>query len=175
MSISTLLDTLPVELVDKIMDAKKTLEYQDELNNLRRLVDHTDLPLLDEFPHMTHMQRIQIDNEYLNMFREHHFLVTYKHACETVIQTLSNRASFPEMNVYDIDVLKACVDERIHQVCSVLTHKFGIAHEMEAEIVARRMVKKEITNARADKLRRVFMKYTALFKHQQFQLRYFNA
>jgi hypothetical protein len=179
-------DTLPTELVDKIMDTKKSLEDQDELISLRRPVDHTDLPLLNEFTFMKHMERIHIDNEYMNFFQERHLLLMFLRASETVIHAYSAEPvvglirwivfsgnPFP----YDTESLKKAVEERVQMMCKLFSNKFGIAEPVEAEIVVRRMIKQQITNEvkRVPNFRRVVSKYKKLFQKSEFELRYYNV
>lgn len=179
-------DTLPMEIVDKIMDTKKTLEYRDELISLRRPVDHTDLPLLNEFTFMKHIERIQIDNEYLNFFQKRHLLLMFLRASETVIRAFSAE---PVVDLirwivfsgnpvpYDTESLNKAVEERVQMMCELFSNKFGITNPMEAEIVVRRMIKQQITNEvkRAPNFRRVVSKYKKLFQKSEFELRYYNV
>jgi hypothetical protein len=127
MSTTSRLDALPVELVDKIMESKKTLEMQDELTKLRKPVDHTDLPLTSEFPYTSHMKRIRIDTEYLDIFHERHFFIHYTHAVDDVVQTLARFDGFERRNhgLNAVDGLRAYVADRITQICGLLAAKFG--------------------------------------------------
>ena len=186
MSTSSMFDTLPTELVDKIINTKKSLEDRDELISLRRPVDHTDLPLLSEFTFMKHMERIHIDNEYLNFFQERHFLLMFLRSSETVIHAFSAEPvvglirwivfsgnPFP----YDTESLKKVVEERMQMMCELFSNKFGITNPVEAEIVVRRMIKQHITIEvnRAPNFRRILSKYKKLFKKSAFELRYYNV
>lgn len=175
MSTTSRLDALPVELVDKIMQSKKTLEMQDELTKLRKPVDHTDLPLTSEFPHMSTMKRIQIDTEYLGIFHEHHFLMGYKHATEDVVRMLAKFDGFErDHGINAVDGLRAYVADRITQICGLLATKFGIQDPLEAEIVARRMCDKRFSDNRHFRLRGIYTRYKNLFKRKDFTLRYYN-
>ena len=169
------MDTLPVEVVDKIMDSKKMLEMQDELTKLRKPVDHTDLPLMSEFPYMSNMKRIRIDTEYLDIFNEHHFLMSYKYATEDVIQTLAKFGGFErDRGTNELDGLRAYVADRITQIGGLLTTKFGIQDPLEAEIVARRMCDKRFAENHHFRLRGIYTRYKNLFKRKDFTLRYYN-
>jgi hypothetical protein len=168
------MDTLPVELVDKIMDSKKMLEMQDELNKLRKPVDHTDLPLMSEFPYTSHMKRIRIDTEYLDIFHERHFFIHYTHAVDDVVQTLARFDGFERRNHTQNDGLRAYVADRITQICGLLATKFGIQDPMEAEIVARRMCDKRFAENHHFRLRGIYTRYKNLFKRKDFTLRYYN-
>lgn len=168
------LDALPTELVDKIMDSKKMLEMQGELNKLRKLVDHTDLPLTNEFPIMSNMKRIQIDTEYLDIFHERHFFIHYSHAVDDVVQTLARFDGFERINRNQTDGLRVYVDDRITQICGLLATKFGIQNPIEAEIVARRMCDKRFSDNHHFRLRGIHTRYKNLFKRKDFRLRYYT-
>ena len=176
-------DTLPVEIVDKIIDMKQSIENEDELKALRRPVDHTDLPLLNEFTFMKHMERMDIDNEYLNLFKERQLLLMFLRASETVILTFSKDTVVylvkwvvfsGNHNPYDTDSLKNIVDERLELMCELFSSKFGITNPVESEIVVRRLIKKQIMKEYTRPIQNVVQKYKKLFDKIDFQLRYYN-
>tara|TARA_Y100000389_G_scaffold85406_1_gene82125 strand:+ start:651 stop:1238 length:588 start_codon:yes stop_codon:yes gene_type:complete len=167
------LDTLPAELVDKIMGSKKMLEMQDVLTKLRKPVDHTDLPLKSDFPYTSTMKRIWIDTEYLDIFHERHFYIHYTNAIDDVVQTLARFDGF-ERNHIQSDGSRAYVADRITQICGLLATKFGIQDPMEAEIVARRMCDKRFAVNHHDRLRGLYTRYKNLFDRKDFTLRYYN-
>ena len=182
----SMFNILPTELEDKIMDTKKSIEDQDELLSLRRPVDHSDLPLLNEFGFMNHMERIHIDNEYLNFFEEGHLFLLYLRASETIIRVFSAEAvvgltrwiEFSNNIVpYDTESLKKAVDERVHMMCGLFSKKFGITNQVEAEIIVRRMIKQHIMKEirGVPIIRRIVSKYKKLFQKSKFELRYYNV
>ena len=176
-------DILPTEIVDKIMETKKIIEDQDELISLRRPVDHTDLPLFNEFPFMKHMERISIDNEYLNFFTERQILLMFLRASEKTIHAFSDMSvvswlvlsghPFP----YDTETLKKAVEDRVQMICTLFSNKFGITNQMEAEIVVRRLIKQHVMKEVrcAPTIRRILSKYKKIFHHREFELRYYNV
>lgn len=183
---SSMFNILPIEIENKIMDTKKSLEDQDELISLRRPVDHSDLPLLNEFSFLKHMERIHIDNEYLNFFEERHLIILCLRASETVIRAFSAESlvgltrwavfsgnPFP----YDTESLKKAFDERVQMMCGLFSNKFGITNRVEAEIIVRRMIKQHIMKEirGAPIIRRIVSKYKKLFQKSEFELRYYNV
>ena len=173
---SSLWDTLPIELVERIMDTKKDIELQDELNQLQSCVTHKDLPLLNEYSFIDYIDRLHIDSEYLNVFREENFLSIYKAAIEKVITSINSWVRFETIeNSNQMDHLKILVDQRLQELCFIIKQKFGTTNVIETEIIARRMVNKQIGSFLYFRLHSLWIKYKTIFKRKEFKLRYYNT
>ena len=174
------MNTLPTELVERIMDTKSELELTDTLTQLKRKVDHTDLPLMKEFPYMSNLKRIELDKKYLDMFSEYNLLYMYNSATYGVLHKLDFTITIPNIdNIYesmnvDLEPLHNGINERFQMIRNTLMTKYGLNNQIEADIIGRRLVNELVKISIHFPLRGLYTRYKNLFKRKDFTLRFYN-
>jgi hypothetical protein len=104
---------------------KENMEVEDELNELKRVPSHHDLPLLEQYPLVKCTYRLSLDIRFVNFMKKH--AEYHNHVCQYIIKQ-NIRVSHDRSILDRISIFKNCIKLYIK-------NDLGIEKDEENELI----------------------------------------